>query len=205
MSPVRLTLIGFFVLFLCQAREENAAFCFSQSTFSLPSSTPALHSGTSEPILPLVFFLWHCYLVGFKSFVAAARAAAARHRNGIQKKKKNLWNSLQNLLWMGQLWQKSESPVNLPHSVQPKAAERQHSSSGNSRTRPAAVTYASSETRGDARGIIIAFAQRLCFLWSRPAQIVIDTKTRLIARPHFEPSYRSRWRRRRRVACVTIH
>lgn len=122
----------------------------------------------------------------------------------VSKKKKTLWNSLQNLLWMGQLWQKSESPVNLPHSVQPKAAERQHSSSGNSRTRPAAVMYASSQTRGDARSIIIAFAQRLRFLWSRPAQIVIDTKTRLIARPHFEPSYRSRWRRRR-VACVTIH
>lgn len=56
----------------------------------------------------------------------------------VSKKKKTLWNSLQNLLGMGQLWQKSESPVNLPHSVQPKAAERQHSSSGNSRTRPAA-------------------------------------------------------------------
>lgn len=97
MSPVRLTLIGFFVLFPCQAREENAAFCFSQSTFSFPSSTPALHSGTSEPILPLVvppltpfLFLWHCYLVGLKSFVPAARAAAARHRNSIQKKTNSL-------------------------------------------------------------------------------------------------------------------
>lgn len=135
MSPVRLTLIVFFfVLFLCQAREENAAFCFSQSTFSLPSSTPALHSGTSEPILPLVapphlfFFLWHCYLVGFKSFVPAARAAATRHRNGIQKNTSEIvckvyfeWDNC---------GKKSKSPVNLPHSAQPIAAERQHGSSG---------------------------------------------------------------------------
>lgn len=128
---------------------------------------------------------------GFKVLCTCSKSSCCSSQGScIQKKKKTRWNSLQNFLWIGQLWQKSKSPFRLHHFVakhQSNSCRVTVQQSWESHTSKRSDLY----QLGNARRLL-QHQNRLSspivlFRRSGPAQIVIDAATWLTARPHFEP------------------